>query len=503
MRLAAAGRGDDIKQSVFIMVYFSDVFNIDEGLLDDYGAFNISLLNDMPLFIDPFLLYASEKQEYQELHHGIIRYLSFLRQKASEGRLSPVKIKQWYVFPEVKENWLGYSEQGNSGSGLGSKFGIAMSSAIVRFFTDLGEEKISETSHLEKLGLFRSGVGKDNISDFTCNLIKGYLLDYTQTFARTYLSEDMCKSVSVDKAYFDYKFECWCPKVYYLPYFNGDYIILTPKDILTKDENWINFSDMKYRMLEIANSIPNDELRGKINEVYYNSLPDKPKADDYTKAAEGLVNKFPEVMDYYIKAKEKEKKSAQHNSEGIVTKAEWLFRKNVEHLIKQLLGESGFYQLEPIGSFDASRQRVMFLKDVIENKDGYKLFYHDGKPVSKEKDLQLLFRFTWFGTVFDVNAEVNNGRGPVDYKVSMGDADKTLVEFKLAKNTKLKQNLKNQVKIYEAANNTNQSLKVILYFTEKEKESVLSILEELKLQDDENIILIDACDNKPSASNVK
>ena len=39
--------------------------------------------------------------------------------------------------------------------------------------------------------------------------------------------------------------------------------------------------------------------------------------------------------------------------------------------------------------------------------------------------------------------------------------------------------------------------------TESEKELVLSILEELKLQDDENIILIDACDNKPSASNVK
>ena len=39
--------------------------------------------------------------------------------------------------------------------------------------------------------------------------------------------------------------------------------------------------------------------------------------------------------------------------------------------------------------------------------------------------------------------------------------------------------------------------------TEREKGFVLSILEELKLQDDENIILIDACDNKPSASNVK
>lgn len=485
------------------MIYFSDVFNVDETLLDDYGAFNISLINDMPLFIDPFLLYASEKHEYQELHNDIIRYLSFLKQKASECIITSVKIKQWYVFPEVKENWLGYSEHGNSGSGLGLQFGASMSSAIVRFFIDLGDEKISETSHLEKLGLFRSGVGKDNISDFTCNLIKGYLLSYTQTFAKKYLSKELCKKVSVDKAHFDYKLECWKSSIYYLPYFNGDYVILTPKDILTKDENWINFSDMKYRMLEIANSIPNDELREKINEVYSKSLPSRPKSDDYTKVAESIVDKFPEIMDYYIKAKENEKKSAQYISADIVTKAEWFFRKNVELLIKCLVGNSEFYNLKPIGSFEASRQRVMYLKDVIENKDGYKLFYYNGKPVSREKDLQLLFKFTWFGTAYDVNAEVNNGRGPVDYKVSMGDSDKTLVEFKLAKNTRLKQNLKNQVKVYEAANNTNQSLKVIIYFTDKEKESVLNILKELNLQNDDNIILIDACGNKPSGSNVK
>lgn len=83
-----------------------------------------------------------------------------------------------------------------------------------------------------------------------------------------------------------------------------------------------------------------------------------------------------------------------------------------------------------------------------------------------EKDLQLLFKLTWFATIFDVNAEVNNGRGPVDFKISKGDLDKTLVEFKLASNSKLKQNIANQVQVYEAANNTNQSMKVILYFNE-------------------------------------
>ena len=45
-----------------------------------------------------------------------------------------------------------------------------------------------------------------------------------------------------------------------------------------------------------------------------------------------------------------------------------------------------------------------------------------------------------------------------------------------------------------------QSLTVILFYTENEKQSVLRILEELKLNDYENIILIDACNNKLSAS---
>lgn len=149
------------------------------------------------------------------------------------------------------------------------------------------------------------------------------------------------------------------------------------------------------------------------------------------------------------------------------------------------------------------KKRVLFLKDFIENKDGYKLFYHNGCPIKKEKDLQLLFKLTWFGTVFDVNSEVNNGRGPVDYKISLGSMDSTLVEFKLASNTKLKHNLQHQVDIYKAANNTNKGLKVIMYFTNNEYLKIQQILEDLNLVNDHDIILIDACNDKVSASNVR
>ena len=44
-----------------LKIYFSDFFNVDEDIIESYGAVNISLINDMPLFVDPFLLFNSEK----------------------------------------------------------------------------------------------------------------------------------------------------------------------------------------------------------------------------------------------------------------------------------------------------------------------------------------------------------------------------------------------------------------------------------------------------------
>ena len=109
--------------------------------------------------------------------------------------------------------------------------------------------------------------------------------------------------------------------------------------------------------------------------------------------------------------------------------------------------------------------------------------------------MQIMYRLVWYATEVDVNREVNNGRGPVDFKVSKGSSDSTLVEFKLASNTKLKKNLSNQVEIYKA-------IKVILYFSDDEYTKVNGVLNDLGLQGCPDIILIDATGNKPSASNV-
>ncbi|HHQ4523830.1 TPA: hypothetical protein ACSP1O_001726, partial [Aeromonas veronii] len=155
-------------------------------------------------------------------------------------------------------------------------------------------------------------------------------------------------------------------------------------------------------------------------------------------------------------------------------------------------------------TFEEAYNRVNFLKQVIESNDGYRLFYVKGEPVKRESDLQLIFRLTWYAAEEDVNAEVNNGRGPVDYKISRGSRDSTLVEFKLASNSKLKQNLAKQVEVYKEANQTKKSIKVILYFTDHELDKLLRVLKELKLSQGKELVLIDArATNKASGSNAK
>ena len=100
-------------------IYFTDYFNINKEILDEYGAFDISLINDLPVFIDPFLLFTSEKDEYKALHDKIIEYIAFLRDRSQDGAIRPGLIKSWFHFPEVKQSWLGYSKNGNNGRGLG------------------------------------------------------------------------------------------------------------------------------------------------------------------------------------------------------------------------------------------------------------------------------------------------------------------------------------------------------------------------------------------------
>lgn len=92
-----------------LSVHFSDFFDVSPAVLEEYGAFDVSLVNDLPLFVDPFLLFNSSDPQLQGLHEEIIRYMRFLKDRAVEGAVDRGLLRTWFMFPEVKQNWFGFS----------------------------------------------------------------------------------------------------------------------------------------------------------------------------------------------------------------------------------------------------------------------------------------------------------------------------------------------------------------------------------------------------------
>ena len=266
---------------MLVPIYFSDVFEIEPKVVDDYGAFNVALVSDLPLFVDPFLLFDSRDDKYKVLHDGIIDYLIFL----------------------------------NGGTGLGNQFADFLSKALRTVFRDFGSETRTASSHLEKLGLLGNGVGRDHLSDFTTNLIKGFLLQYTQDFAVQYLRKEFVRRFRVDKVSFDYISRRWRSEYFELPYFSGDYVLLTPKDMLTREQAWLNQADMLSQFTEIQVSIPDEDLRQRVDEHFLRQIDERTKASERKEAALRTISAHPELLDIYIRMKEEEAPEAHVQSD--------------------------------------------------------------------------------------------------------------------------------------------------------------------------------------------
>ena len=82
-----------------VQIYFSDFFEVSQDTLRAHGAFNISLVNDLPLFIDPFLLFNSQKPS---MRRPVSVKPSFL---CSVGEAVPVQPSRHCRHPSIRTLW--------------------------------------------------------------------------------------------------------------------------------------------------------------------------------------------------------------------------------------------------------------------------------------------------------------------------------------------------------------------------------------------------------------
>ncbi len=133
---------------------------------------------DIPLYLDPFLLWSSREPDYQELHRQLEDFLATFAQLARTGRPGSAE-SLLLTAREPQELGLGYSEGSKRGSFLGAK--TAGECATV--FRDVPQLADGTMRHIEELGLLVPKIAEDRISDLTACVLREYLSRYTEAQA--------------------------------------------------------------------------------------------------------------------------------------------------------------------------------------------------------------------------------------------------------------------------------------------------------------------------------
>ena len=169
-------------------------------LTDYYGVllsqaeadFAIPFLDeDIPLYLDPFLLWRSPSQQDNALHTALINSFNHLGYLEKQGRHADA-VAVLTALSECDEVGFGHSH-----TRQGRRIGADTASEILELFRVIPEYEKRGFTHFEEIQFFIDHISRDRISDIACNLLKSFLIDYTIQHCRTHAVPTTAVSASV------------------------------------------------------------------------------------------------------------------------------------------------------------------------------------------------------------------------------------------------------------------------------------------------------------------
>jgi hypothetical protein len=291
---------------------------------------------DVPVGIDPFLLFKSRDPDLRVLHDRIIDVFRSGVESIKASREEDARaILQ---FPEVAEIGLGYTRRGKRGSGVGS----FLSELILKTLRDSPAMLDRGVKHVEELQLISMGIGPDRVSDIAASLIKKFLIEYTQKQCAIW-SIPMTNGVPIPH-YFDHDAQRWEDGYFELPIspIDNSPILLVPRRIV-RALPWINYDD--FVKLEFA-----VYLRAKGAKKSVQGAPTAAKAIKQNIVA--VTRNEIDRVDRYVRTKEDSAVDAQPSSDFV----DILGFAAEAALLKKKLSEI------PPGSVDAAKYQHLVLE---------------------------------------------------------------------------------------------------------------------------------------------
>ncbi|WP_159792340.1 hypothetical protein [Puerhibacterium puerhi] len=412
-------------------MYFSESVGV--KYQSSFDWFDPVLDTDTQLFVDPFLIYEESSGVWADAHDELIGYF-----QAAFELLAPAWDKphdQRYrrtetvmTFPEPKEFGLGFVAEGQDGAGTASGFArlivAAMAEAIARGLEDM--------SHFEELGLLVPGIGRDRISDITCNILKHRFIKYTQDVCIN-LGIEM-QEVEVASAALDPIRRRRVPRTHWLPVnkITGRPVILTPKRFLRElptlnARDWWHFAE--------------HDLRADVNLDISLSVDKKLIID--------LARSHAEKVREWTEKREDQPSYPYKVDRDPAGLHNWL------RMAQKFVADNPIsYAVTDADSLDVFIGKIIdYFRQFVELQGGWRLLWNDdnGKP-KRETSIQLLFKgivqaqCAANGVMLD--REVELGRGPVDFVISTSAAQRVLLEVKRVSSNKLIDGLTKQLVSY-------------------------------------------------------
>ena len=136
--------------------------------------FGIPFLDeDIPLYVDPFLLWKISSQQDNALHTSLVNSFNQLGHMYTSGKETEAK-KILIELTECDEVGLGSSK-----TRKGKKIGEILAGDILALYKNIPQINKQGFQHFEEIQLLVDNISKDRISDITCSLIKSFLIDFT------------------------------------------------------------------------------------------------------------------------------------------------------------------------------------------------------------------------------------------------------------------------------------------------------------------------------------
>jgi hypothetical protein len=419
---------------------FSEAYCISKGHEKEW--LDPSFDSDIPLFIDPILLSKTKNPYFKESKEKINLFFQKTFEKIAKARKKGLKAlkttEEILKFKEPKETLIGYTQDGSAGRGLGLNFSLKLRDSIVDLI-DMGIDDLPE--NIAIFNLLVEGIGPDGISDMITNIIKDDLVKYTQGICQK--EKIPTKEFLVNNLGYDYDNDLWNMDRVPLPENKRDKknpVILIPKDIL-RSEEIINIINFEYYF----NSIDNDTLRKRATKIFTSNLDTKkikkaikenPKE---AKAILGEYIKFAESLDY-----------------SILNIGEKEFFYKFHRFFKEIVSTLPIKKTEEkteASLINFVEEVIQQYKHVVEKRQGWEFFFDENNKPKTERTMQILF-WDIADTMCKLNKDIvispegQTGRGPVDFKFSLGFDKKIVVEIKRILNADFYKGYFNQLPTY-------------------------------------------------------